>query len=320
MDDRLPIGSSARESQTTDYSHSNRPPQNTFDIPGFSAQGLSDQSLERVVVSIIDEFEEAESICQRILDSGVTLLGVDAEGFGQCGVRKVSLVQLAFGNHVALIKIDRIWKSRGGIDLPKSFNHLMMSKTIIKIGVDLTNDIEQLREAYGLRSRGVIDLQDIATLHQIADVSMSGLLRKYFPDHSFDRQNRLKKINSVRSGDWDGELTSQQIEYAAIDGYLSLHLGRKMLDRSVEVVNEDIDPDQEVRHLYDWIGQWFITGEYRPINKIVNQIVNSYSPWRKIHVESKRYRMAVDILDLMVERQLLTRDSRGNILYCTVEN
>lgn len=284
-------------------------------------------NIETIVTS---DWDEVESICQRILQSNHVLIGMDAEGLGinSFGRYKVSLVQLAFGNEVFLIQIDRIrgealHKTKAYLPkhliktkhlLPKSFIKLMKSKQVIKVGVDITNDIDYLWKVYQLKCQGFIDLQDIATVHGIADISMIGLLRQYFPERDFDHLEILKQTQrEISVDDWD-DLTPQQIEYAAFDGCWSLLLGNSMLNRTNEVnVYTTIDFGLEINSLYCWLKPWFIEGRYRPIRKIINQVVNSYSPWRKIYTLNKRNEYALHCLNLMVEQKLFNKDSAGSL-------
>ncbi len=270
-------------------------------------------------ISVISDWESTEALSKQILDSGEKIIGMDAEGFGQYGTMKVSLVQLAFGQEVVLIQLDRIWNEYNKTHLPTSFQSLMTSKSIVKVGVDLTNDIEQLTHAYKLRCRGCIDLQDIATVLQIPDISMIGLLQRYFPKSDFTRHSELKGKGVIQSRSWDADLSDEQIEYAAIDGFLSLKLGIRMLGTAAEAPKleppkpEVKDHEPDIKQLYNWITGWFNSAESRPMQKVVNQIVNSYAPWRKIYIESERQKRSVEMLRQMIDSGWMQQDLFGKI-------
>ena len=75
----------------------------------------------------------------------------------------------------------------------------------------------------------------------------------------------------------------------------------------------EIKEDNDIDHLYEWLILWFNNTESRPIQKVVNQIVNSYAPWRKIYTEPDRYKLAVEMIQKMVNLELIQKDSLGKI-------
>ena len=93
----------------------------------------------------------------------------------------------------------------------------------------------------------------------------------------------------------------------------SLRLGSEMLESDSRSSKAEIQKDDDYKLLYDWIIQWFDNSGSRPIQKMINQIVNSYSPWRKIYDESKRQSLAFEMITKMSDVGLITINKIGKM-------
>ena len=175
--------------------------------------------------------------------------------------------------------------------LPKDLIKILQTPNIVKVGVDLNNDIVSLNE-YGITLRGSFDIQSIARTMIIQDLSLEALAGRFVI--GFTGKDPFNE-----TWDWDHELSVQQIQYAARDAYFSLWIYGGML-KGVNIVTP-IPPEnsqEEEKNYLQWLKSNVQSTDPR---KIINQTINSYGPWRKRYTLGQRIQLAEKLLQKFIK-------------------
>ncbi|KAK4264468.1 hypothetical protein QN277_025639 [Acacia crassicarpa] len=94
------------------------------------------------------------------------------------------------------------------------------------VGVQVNNDIEKLKEEYGIECSNGVDVHDVAQREWPGTFSGSGL--KHLAKELVGLE--MKKDKKVTTSKWHVSFLSyEQIEYACIDAYASYCIGHKLL-------------------------------------------------------------------------------------------
>tara|TARA_B100000945_G_scaffold290748_1_gene264711 strand:+ start:994 stop:1572 length:579 start_codon:yes stop_codon:yes gene_type:complete len=157
-------------------------------------------------VHVVDHVESASKACKRI--SKVKIIGFDTEtkpSFKKGVSYNVSLLQISAGDDVFLFRLDKIGLQKDIIDL-------LSSSTILKVGIDIKNDIIGLKKLHPFEISNFLDLNNLATekgYQSIGAIKLCIMLLGY----------RISK--NQRLSDWSAEnLTEAQLQYAAIDAWI----------------------------------------------------------------------------------------------------
>ena len=157
-------------------------------------------------ISVIDNKKDVLKYCNIISKSSV--VGFDTEtkpAFQKGIVHDVSLLQLSVDDHVFLFRINKI-------GFPQEIIDILSNKHILKVGIDIKNDISALKRLQLFKHANFIDLNTLAISNgfkSIGAVKLSIMLLGY----------RISK--KQRLSDWSSEiLTDSQITYAAIDAWI----------------------------------------------------------------------------------------------------
>lgn len=273
---------------------------------------------------IVWTFEDAQVYATQILESAVLMVGFDTETSTERveHPNKTSLISIALDDQrIYLFQIYRIWararQERLGQSLletdpqkwiPSALKKLLMSEKIIKVGVGLNHDVEQLWESYGIHTRGWIDIQYLTRTMKIPQSSMSDLCQ--LPRVQALLPGLSEKDPYGHRGDWDTNLDPRQIAYASDDAKKSLYLYIILMNLDcTDVITTKTTNKQEDQNLLRWVQvelQRAVTA--RSFDSIVNQIANSYGPWRNRYIETERKQMATDILNRLIENAQLQFD------------
>ncbi len=251
-------------------------------------------------IQIASNYEKAEILSATLLKSDPIIIGFDTETsiWRNVDPYYTSTLQLSTDNICYIFQLYRIFKEYG--KLPREISKILENPNIIKIGVDLTNDIRGLA-CYGITLRGTIDIQCIARTMMISDVSLKGLITQFFPEE-------LGKEMLNLMWEWDGDLSKEQICYAAKDAYFSLKIYQKMLNgENVIKISTDIpiyDSEEETEKYLEWLKKMPKSTPIK-IEKLVNQTVNSYGPWVKQYSKTERASLAEKLINKFVEGNLL---------------
>ena len=193
------------------------------DIASLPPYTLSEHAIVRCF-DVASEPVQAEAALQCLREraaapSTLPAIGVDAEWIGG---RCVALVQLAAPGFCVLLRLHTLPKSSTGSSaaalLPPSLATLLSDASLIKLGVGIAHDLHLLRTQYGLISRGVLDLQNIAACSGCIHSGLQRLAAEALGLH-------LNKRVELRCSDWEADVLSPaQIDYAAMDAHVALDI------------------------------------------------------------------------------------------------
>ncbi|MFI3322920.1 MAG: 3'-5' exonuclease [Rikenellaceae bacterium] len=164
--------------------------------------------------------------------SQCSVLGFDTEtrpSFKKGVNYPLSLLQLSGDEKTFLFRVDRIKLSNRVV-------RLLRSKSIIKVGADIKEDIRKLQEIVKFTPEGFVDLQKIAIDYGIEEKSLKKLT-------AIVLGRKLSKAQ--RLSNWSAKtLTEQQITYAATDSYVSREIYLTLLDSEYD--DDDYFDDNEI--------------------------------------------------------------------------
>ncbi|XP_028759733.1 Werner Syndrome-like exonuclease [Neltuma alba] len=105
--------------------------------------------------------------------------------------------------------------------IPPSLKLLLEDPTILKAGVGIGGDARKFFKDYEISIKGVEDLSFLAKQKLVGDIQSFGLTS--LTEKLLSKQ--LKKPSKIRLGNWEAlPLSEQQLDYAAIDAYVSWYL------------------------------------------------------------------------------------------------
>jgi len=258
-------------------------------------------------IKIASTFEKAFVYGNQIIDMNPIMIGFDTETTIERLENKglVSIISICLNEeHIYIFQIYKIWKEGKGI--PSSIQKILLSERIIKVGVNLNYDMELLFKSYNLKSRGYIDIQYLTYTLNIPVKSMHDLCTIYLPDFPI-------KESDGHKGDWDGILDYKQIKYASEDAIRSLFLYIKIMKINEIDLSKKTNESNDEYALYSWIQNELNKSE-KNLSSLMNQIVNSYGPWIKLHVEKERKQLAINFINKFIEDKLLLYDDKTNII------
>lgn len=144
------------------------------------------------------------------------MLGFDTEtrpAFRKGESYKVGLLQLATEERVFLFRLNKC-----GFDGP--LRRLLEDREVVKIGVGIRDDLQNLRKNGTYTPASFIDVQEYAGQFGITDKSFSKLMAIIFGVRISKRQ---------RVTNWDApQLSEAQIRYAATDAWGALKMYRRL--------------------------------------------------------------------------------------------
>merc|ERR1719223_122300 len=103
--------------------------------------------------------------------------------------------------------------------LPQGLEQLLLDERKLKCGVAVAQDLRLLEAQFGLRSRGFVDLQHLASQHGYTQYGLglaaicNAVLR-----------TTLNKSPEIRQSDWSAELSFDQEMYAACDAFVAVDI------------------------------------------------------------------------------------------------
>lgn len=242
-----------------------------------------------------------------------TLLGLDTEttityGADQASKltnmnQKVSVLTLSVEKKVYIFQLLRAYQSSS---LPASLKKLLANNKIAKVGAAIDLDQEKLLSSYDLKTVASLDLQSIAVSLAIPQTSLGDLAEKFCPE--------FPKLKS-KLGNWDGDLSADQVLYAANDAYIGVKIYQKMINPQLlktKTITVPLQlPRQEYLDLLKILPTVFPFGKNTDKQKIFNFLNNSYGPWAKT-LSSLQKKQKFDLLmkhmkaDKIIEEESLT--------------
>ena len=182
------------------------------------------------------DFQEAEAVAKKFLDTQV--LGFDLEwnqlnsyGNEENIKNKVSTIQIASEDRVAVFHIALFQGVDSGGLLPPTLRVILESGDIIKTGVSVLNDARRLHKYFDLEMHGVFELSRLYRLIKYSETDPLQVNKKLVSLASQVEDMLglpLDKDPYVRSGDWSKLLNDREYLYAASDAYAGMQLYKIM--------------------------------------------------------------------------------------------
>jgi len=144
------------------------------------------------------------------------ILGFDTEtkpSFKKGKSNSTALIQLATEDKAFLFRLNKI-------GFPKALADLLANENILKIGVAIRDDLNELKRLQTFEPAGFIDLQETAKDLNIKNISLKKLA-------AIVLNFRISK--SQRVSNWEQEILSPaQLKYAATDAWVCYELYQKI--------------------------------------------------------------------------------------------
>jgi len=168
-------------------------------------------------IHLIDNYSELEQCCDIICKK--TIIGFDTEtkpSFKKGISYNISLIQLAVDDDVFIIRIDKI-----GLD--KRIIDILSNSNILKVGIDVKNDLIGLKKMHNFQEANFLDLNSLATVKGFKSIGAVKLCIMLLGFRISKRQ---------RLSDWSADiLTQSQLEYAAIDAWICPQILQSFKDK-----------------------------------------------------------------------------------------
>jgi len=170
-------------------------------------------------VTIIENTNDISRCCQIISKHSVIGFDTETKPAFQKGVsHDIALIQLSTNDSVFLFRINKI-------GLAESILNILTDPNILKVGIDIKNDLSGLKKIINFQESNFLDLNTLALqkgFKSIGAVKLTIMLLGF----------RISKRQ--RLSDWSAEkLTDSQIEYAAIDAWICVKILQAFKDNSL---------------------------------------------------------------------------------------
>ncbi|XP_023643052.1 uncharacterized protein LOC17894592 [Capsella rubella] len=184
---------------------------------------LNDLAVEDVVwVDDVNELRKATSFLE-----GCRVVGIDCEWkpiyIKGCKPSKVSIMQIGTDSKIFILDLIKLYNDASEI-LDHCLGQILQSYSILKLGYNFQCDIKQLALSYG-------DLECFKHYDMLLDI------QNVFKESCGGLAGLTKKILGVslnktrRNSDWEQRpLTQNQLEYAALDAAVLIHIFRHVRD------------------------------------------------------------------------------------------
>ena len=291
-------------------------------VVGMNEFSLNAGAVTLPKVEVATTFEEAEILAHHLLMSQPLIVGLDTETtIGREEIGKPSTLQISTHDRVYIFQLYRIYKetvkiltrpiqvplskSVGGFfdqskessqqKFPSSLIKFLKNPECVKVGVNLTNDIELLSN-YSLKVLGGLDIQYITRSLQIPESGLHDLCVRYIP-------NFPGKDHLGHEGTWDTSLTTYQVYYAASDAYYSLLLYEAVVGASSK--HSLATPPREnadYLQVVEWLKLTIQSSiNSRTVESLINQLVNSYGPWAKTLTRAQKLDQANKYFQMFIQ-------------------
>ena len=126
----------------------------------------------------------------------------------------VALLQLSTSSDAFLFRLNKT-------GVPASLRQYLEDKSIIKVGLSITDDFHQISGICNCHPEGFIELQQMVKRYQITDMSLQKIYAILF-------QQKISKGQQLTN--WEApQLTEPQQRYAAIDAWACLRIYERLL-------------------------------------------------------------------------------------------
>jgi hypothetical protein len=170
----------------------------------------------------------------------------------QTGVSKVHLIQIAYRDSegkvvVLILQVGRLKQ------LPSCLHSLLGNTSKISImGANVSADLTKIAKDFNSVDMKKVDQKSRANVHNLGLLAQK---RDVVQDGGVSLQRIAEctlsySLNkTLQCSDWSGQLTEDQIQYAAIDAAVSLEVGEKLLtmpDLTRRLLPEELTPNRKV--------------------------------------------------------------------------
>jgi len=170
-------------------------------------------------ITIVENTKDISKYCQILSKHSVIGFDTETKPAFQKGVsHDIALIQLSTNDSVFLFRINKI-----GLD--ESILNILTNPNILKVGIDIKNDLTGLKKIINFQECNFLDLNALALqkgFKSIGAVKLTIMLLGF----------RISKRQ--RLSDWSADtLTNSQIEYAAIDAWICVKILQAFKDNSL---------------------------------------------------------------------------------------
>ncbi|KAH7925341.1 ribonuclease H-like protein [Leucogyrophana mollusca] len=138
--------------------------------------------------------------------------------------RRTALVQLCDKKTILLVQVSHMKR------FPQKLLEAIESPSIVKTGANIMNDGEKLFRDFGIRARNLVELGSLArqaddkftTVYNRNIVSLAKMVSMYL--------GKTLAKGKERTANWEGELSSAMVHYAANDAHSALMVYHRLLD------------------------------------------------------------------------------------------
>ncbi len=186
---------------------------------------FSDAELpENVKVFVIESNEQLDDCLNyACTDGNPKILGFDCEWLPNGKEKGIDLVQLAFDSCVLLIRVCKPHITKEGIF--KKLKEILEDENILKFCQDPSQEVKILKSLWDVEIRGMIDTAQLGDLYCCRPFGLLSLVALFL-------KRRLRKDPVIQCSNWKApSLSVQQINYAAVDAWISKQVGINILER-----------------------------------------------------------------------------------------
>ncbi|KAJ7016192.1 hypothetical protein C8F04DRAFT_1282321 [Mycena alexandri] len=178
------------------------------------------------VIDLVGGSKKSAILALHVVESMQGRVPLNWDNMGLC------VVQICRGNHVWVINLRKVRA------YPKELKRILTSSDILKVGVGLLSDIPVFWRDLRSELRHMVDVGMMARLLMTAVASDEEFTGNPYVDGGFQNLS-LQKCAAVILGfsvdkteqvsDWSGDLTVEQIQYAATDAVVVLRLYERLV-------------------------------------------------------------------------------------------
>lgn len=163
-----------------------------------------------------------------------------------------------------------------GRTIPTSLIQLLRNERIVKAAVGIRNDLNMLGRSLGFQIGAPQEIQNLAMMAGATDLGLGALAQKF---------TSLTKGQSA-GGNYDGQLSSDQIYYASLDALISHLIVERILGNNLILERESLEiplSESELKNMWYFLKNsttLLVSVGDITTDKLRNQFYNSYSDWR----------------------------------------
>lgn len=177
-------------------------------------------------IVVVDRPGEIACACDELMVSPALGFDTETKPVFQAGlVHKTALLQLSTPDTCYLFRLSKI-------ALERPLLRLLESRSVLKIGAAVRDDLKSLRSLRHFRPEGFVDLQRLVGNYGIAEKSVRKLSALVLGGRISKRQ---------RLTNWDADiLTSAQQLYAATDAWVVLQIYLQLQEKNRQLVTHNL--------------------------------------------------------------------------------